>query len=93
MLCFSLKNIYNLIPNSTYAAPSEFLLVPYESTLTELKEILKDRSNLVPNYRSFKWNTTPETKSQKVDPKQNCGGLKIKVFKLLTVAILFWIDF
>jgi hypothetical protein len=32
----------------------------------------------------------PETKSQNVDPKQNGGGLKIKGFKLLTAAILFW---
>jgi hypothetical protein len=30
-----------------------------------------------------------ETKSQKFDPKQNGGSLKIKGFKLLTAAILF----
>jgi hypothetical protein len=39
----------------------------------------------------FRLNTTTETKSQKVDSKQNGGGLQIKGFKLLT-AILFWIN-
>jgi hypothetical protein len=37
----------------------------------------------------IKWNTKPETKIQKVDQKQNSGGLNIKGFKLLTAAILF----
>jgi hypothetical protein len=43
-----------LIPNSTYAVPSEFPLAPYGSTLTELKEILKEqyRSNLVSNCKN-----------------------------------------
>jgi hypothetical protein len=35
----------------------------------------------------------PETNSQKVDPKQNGGGLKINGFKLQIVfQILLWID-
>jgi hypothetical protein len=74
-----------------HAAPSEFPLAPYGSTLTELEEILKERhrSKLVSNCR---WNTTPETKSHEVDLKQNGGGLKTKDFKLLTAAVLFWID-
>jgi hypothetical protein len=39
----------------------------------------------------YKWNTIPETKFQMVDQKQNGGGSKVKGFKLLSAAILFWI--
>jgi hypothetical protein len=31
----------------------------------------------------------PETKSQKVDAKLNCGSLKMQGFKLLIAAIIF----
>jgi hypothetical protein len=33
--------------------------------------------------------STPETISQKVDTKQNGRGLKIKGFKIVSIAILF----
>jgi hypothetical protein len=89
--CAPLKKTYKLIPNSTYAAFKNFLLTPNGSTLTVWRICLRSVIGRIwhQNVGLFKWNATPETKSQKVYSKQNCRGLKIKGFKLLTVVVLF----